>query len=285
MTTGPDARVVLPLRRSGTEPPLFCVHPGSGFGLPYLELLPYVGDDVPVVAFQARGLLAPAEPPASLDELATDYLAQVRAVQPAGPYRLLGWCIGGRAAFEIACRLREAGEAVELLALVSILPPVAEVPLTDEQILRDMLRPPGTAVIDAELDALCRLPLDYPALSAYLRRTGHPMRRLSEATMGAVMRNYQISDRLNRTPVTRTFDGDALVIAPRQDGQPQFTSQSWRPHLTGEIDFRRIDARHGEMLDPEPARTIGALIDDKLHGAAARPKHTEGAEDVTADHG
>ncbi|MGX6602007.1 thioesterase domain-containing protein [Micromonosporaceae bacterium Da 78-11] len=285
MTTGPDARVVLPLRRGGTEPPLICIHPGSGFGLPYLELLPYVGNDVPVVAFQARGLMGPAEPPADLDELVTDYLGQVRAVQPTGPYRLLGWCIGGRAAFEIACRLRDAGAEVELLALVSILPPVPEVPLTDEQILRDMLRPPGTGVIDAELDALCRLPLDYPALSAYLRRTGHPMRRLSEATMGAVLRTYQISDRLNRTPVTRTFDGDALVIAPRPGGPPEFTSESWRPHVTGGIDFRRIDARHGEMLDPGPARTIGALIDDRLHGAAVRLEHTEGADNGTADRG
>ncbi|MFP2903427.1 thioesterase domain-containing protein, partial [Corallococcus sp. 4LFB] len=39
-------------------------------------------------------------------------------MQPHGPYQLGGWSLGGLVAYEMAQRLREAGEAVHLLALI-----------------------------------------------------------------------------------------------------------------------------------------------------------------------
>jgi thioesterase domain-containing protein len=48
------------------------------------------------------------------------YLAAIREVRPQGPYRLLGYSMGSKIAFEIACRLEKAGEQVELLALLDI---------------------------------------------------------------------------------------------------------------------------------------------------------------------
>jgi thioesterase domain-containing protein len=68
---------------------------------------------------EARGLTV--EPPQRrIGEMAATYLAAVRAVQPSGPYRLLGYSMGGKIAHEMARRLREAGEEVELLAILDI---------------------------------------------------------------------------------------------------------------------------------------------------------------------
>jgi len=39
-------------------------------------------------------------------------------VQPKGPYALLGWCVGGALAFEVARQLNEMGEAISMLALI-----------------------------------------------------------------------------------------------------------------------------------------------------------------------
>ncbi|MCP4589510.1 MAG: hypothetical protein GY842_02075 [bacterium] len=34
------------------------------------------------------------------------YLAELRAVEPRGPYQLAGWSFGGLVAYEMACRLQ-----------------------------------------------------------------------------------------------------------------------------------------------------------------------------------
>ena len=54
----------------------------------------------------------------TLEAMAERYLAALRRIQPHGPYRLGGWSMGGVAAFEMARRLAQAGEEVELLALL-----------------------------------------------------------------------------------------------------------------------------------------------------------------------
>ena len=55
----------------------------------------------------------------SFEEIAADYLALIREVQPVGPYRLFGLCVHGVLAYEIAQQMRRAGDEVELLAFKS----------------------------------------------------------------------------------------------------------------------------------------------------------------------
>ncbi|MCL4674760.1 MAG: polyketide synthase, partial [Pararhodobacter sp.] len=76
------------------------------------------GTDRPFYGLQARGLLGGAVPHARLDEAARDYLAEVRQVQPKGPYLLGGFSGGGLTALEMARQLRADGEEVRLLALL-----------------------------------------------------------------------------------------------------------------------------------------------------------------------
>ena len=67
------------------------------------------------------GLQLPAtidEHQANLRAVAANYMRQVRAIQPSGPYHFAGHSSGGLVAFEIACQLREQGETVGLLALL-----------------------------------------------------------------------------------------------------------------------------------------------------------------------
>ncbi|MCZ9345344.1 thioesterase domain-containing protein, partial [Streptomyces sp. TRM76130] len=71
-----------------------------------------------VYGLQARGLTGDEELPRTLQEEAEDYAAQIRRVQPHGPYRLVGWSVGGVLAHTVAVLLQEAGEEVELLALL-----------------------------------------------------------------------------------------------------------------------------------------------------------------------
>ena len=54
----------------------------------------------------------------SVRNLANDYIRILQARQPHGPYRILGYSFSGIVAYEVAQRLRDAGERVSFLALI-----------------------------------------------------------------------------------------------------------------------------------------------------------------------
>ena len=70
-----------------------------------------------------RILSANAASSVSVETLALEYLALIRSAQPHGPYYLGGFSIGGALAFEVARRLKQAGEEIGLILLLdSMLP-------------------------------------------------------------------------------------------------------------------------------------------------------------------
>ncbi|MEA2469298.1 MAG: hypothetical protein QOE38_296, partial [Thermoleophilaceae bacterium] len=103
----------------GGLPPLVYFHAAAG-GMRALRALgTALGDGQPFVAIQAYpdrehtvGEMLP------VTVTADSCLELLKSVQPSGPYLLSGHSIGGSVAFEIACRLRDAGEEVALLVLL-----------------------------------------------------------------------------------------------------------------------------------------------------------------------
>jgi amino acid adenylation domain-containing protein len=108
---------LVPIQPHGSRPRLFCVHGGAGTVLLFHELAARLGNDQPLYGLQQKGLYGGDPPHATVEEMAAHYLQEMRAVQPAGPYLLGGYCFGGIVAFEMAQRLREQGEEVGLLVL------------------------------------------------------------------------------------------------------------------------------------------------------------------------
>jgi thioesterase domain-containing protein len=49
--------------------------------------------------------------------MAADYLGEIKAHQPTGPYRLCGYSFGGLVAFEMARRLEQSGDEVGFVGL------------------------------------------------------------------------------------------------------------------------------------------------------------------------
>jgi thioesterase domain-containing protein len=116
-----DGNSLIPLQPHGVDPPLFCI---CGVQI-YQELANRLAPDIPVygvfvpmemeyVAPAANG----AQPPPTVERLATEYLQTIRARQPHGPYRFLGFSFGGVLAFEMAQQLRAVGEDVTFLAIL-----------------------------------------------------------------------------------------------------------------------------------------------------------------------
>ncbi|HEU5396072.1 MAG TPA: alpha/beta fold hydrolase, partial [Verrucomicrobiae bacterium] len=111
------------IQAQGSRPPLFLVH-GAGGGMfwGYVNLSRHLGSDQPVYGLKSRGLDG-REELGSIEEMAAQYVADIRAFQPHGPYHLGGYCFGGNVAIEMARQLRAQGEQVALLALFNCSPP------------------------------------------------------------------------------------------------------------------------------------------------------------------
>ena len=102
----------------GPKTPFFLVAGMFGNVLNLRHLAQLLGTDRRFYGVQARGLLGGAEPHTRLEDAARDYLAEIRQVQPHGPYLIGGFSGGGLTALEMAHQLRAAGEDVALLTLL-----------------------------------------------------------------------------------------------------------------------------------------------------------------------
>ncbi|MGL6342451.1 MAG: non-ribosomal peptide synthetase, partial [Waterburya sp.] len=107
----------------GTKPPFFCVHPLGGHVLCFQPLAEALGTDQPFYGLQARGLDGRAISLTSIEEIAADYVQEIKLIQPQGPYFLGGHSFGGFVAYEMARQLEQQGEKVELLAVIDSLGP------------------------------------------------------------------------------------------------------------------------------------------------------------------
>lgn len=114
---GPLSRLV-PLQKGAAGTPVFC-WPGLG-GYPMnLRLLAREAElGRTFYGVQAHGVNAGEEPYPTIREMAAADVAEIRRVQPEGPYTLWGYSFGARVAFETAWQLEQAGERVESLLLI-----------------------------------------------------------------------------------------------------------------------------------------------------------------------
>jgi nonribosomal peptide synthetase DhbF len=253
--------VLVPLRARGSRPPLFCVHPVTGIAWCYAQMGRHLGGDQPVYGLQARGLAQPEPLPQTLTGLSEDYLAHIRAVQPHGPYHLLGWSFGGNAAHAIACRLQEAGEPVQLLALLDsypadVQPPAG--PLDDHQVLTELLRSFGEEPADEAA-------VDGASFVDVLRRSGSSLMSLGEHAVAALPAIFRNNSRLMREPVPGVFRGDVVFFSAAGSANARnFTHHSWQPYVDGRLVSSDIDAEHHALLRPAPLADIGRVLAARL---------------------
>jgi nonribosomal peptide synthetase DhbF len=193
--------------------------------------------------------------------MVADYLDQIRAIQPAGPYHLLGWSFGGLVAYSLASHLQLQGEQVALLALLDTYLADPEVPcdiLGEQERIQEFLKELGY-----DPATLGEGPLELSTLKEVLRRQGHIPSNFEERHLSAIARTSNNNVRLARSFIPKTFDGDLLFFVAVEDNSAS-RIDAWRPYVRGQIRVHQIASAHVRMTEPGPLAEIGRLLAAEL---------------------
>ena len=261
-----DFDVMLPLKVSGNEAPLFCIHPVSGLSWAYAGLAGSLPQSRPLYGVQARGLLASEPLPETIEEMAADYATCIREVQPRGPYFLLGWSFGGLAAHAIATHLQDQGEHVAMLAILDVCPPREVAALIDRTGRRRPedkgYRTPDEITAE-EKEAMIEKLVQYVAA-----RVGDSLSGISEDTVSAIRKVILNNGRLGESFLPGDFLGNLLLFVAKLNRPPDLSvtdvPQTWKPYARGKIESYEIDCSHEGMTEPRAISLIGQVIAAKL---------------------
>jgi thioesterase domain-containing protein/aryl carrier-like protein len=222
--------VILPIRPQGDRPPFFCIHPGGGLSWCYMPLARFVPDDLPLYGLQSPGLDGDSPLFGSVTEMAASYIGRIRALQPTGPYHLLGFSFGGIAAHEIAVQFQAAGDVVAALVVMDTYPSIGETPAG---------RPEDT---DAELDDL----------AAKLRaENGALLGGMSDEELRRGVRVGKNNVEIKRQHRLGVFERDMLLFVAEDARARRSGGHLWEPHVRGTITEVDLPCTHTNMVQPD----------------------------------
>jgi thioesterase domain-containing protein/acyl carrier protein len=269
--TPTPARNLVRLDASGaSERPFFLVHGGGGSVLGYAELMRHLDGRHPVYGLHASGLEGGDLPSASVEVLARDYLAQVRAVQPRGPYLLGGWSFGGLVAYEMALQLQAVGEQVELLALMD-----THAPGTQPRPTPDAL---GLLAVFGRVLGLSwrELPLDLEHLRSLgdRERLAYVLEQARHAPTGAPAWDVDGAERLftvfqrlaaaQRDYVPASRHAGPVVLFRAAVHSAETADLGWRAWLTGTLTVYEAPGDHYTLLSAPHATLLAERLSHHL---------------------
>nr|WP_302931500.1 thioesterase domain-containing protein [Actinomadura sp. J1-007] len=251
---------------------MFCFHPAGGIAWCFSGLMKHV-HDVPIYGVQARNLARRVAPADTLEEMAAEYIAEMRKARPHGPYALLGWSFGGVIAHHVAVALQEQGEKVELVVMLDSYPSgVWDRLPSEEDALRALLY-----MVGHDMGADGGEPVTRERVMEILRAEGSALANLKDFTPAAMIDNFAVSARLEKDAAFGRYDGDLLFFTAALDpaalgpGATPPTYRLWEPYVGGAVDNHDLDCAHKDMTQPGPIAEIGAIVGARLRGAAAPP--------------
>ncbi|MDH4301365.1 MAG: amino acid adenylation domain-containing protein [Nitrospira sp.] len=242
---------------------LVTIHP-DGSSIPVF-LIPGIGGDVlwfaqlarllsrahPVYGFQARGFDGKAEPFDSVTEMATQYIAEIRTCLPQGPYAIVGTCIGGLVAYEMAQRLVAQNESVTLVIMNSWHPSSYRSYTTEHP--RPLPLPLGFLWLTwRTFGELRRKPMD--EWLSVVKRKYQTVRSISHGPTGNELRQHlrkRIEQAMFRAAAhyaIRTYPGRILNVVASNRVMEQDTRRVWSDLAGGGYETLEVAAWRTEEL-------------------------------------
>jgi len=245
---------LVPIQPCGSRPPLFGIH-----DLHYKDLAGCLGIEQPIYGLR-YGLAAHTRDgvailPSRIEDLAAHYVQEMRALQPEGPYYLMGLSFGGVVAFEMAQQLHAQRQEVALLALFDSYLSRKEYRLPLNNILSNLLMLGPAAVVD-------RVKYRAIQLRAKFRKGGYEPH---------IHHPWGVQRDLAAAYIPKTYPGRILLFKAAQPGPTVFHSfdppeVGWQKYAAGGFDVHEVSAGHIGLLEDPHVRAVAATLRRTLPG-------------------
>ncbi|MGP3978868.1 alpha/beta fold hydrolase [Streptomyces sp. 8N114] len=267
---------LVPLQVTGDGTPLFCVHPGLGEVLVFVNLAKYFTGERPFYALRARGFGEGETHFGSFAEMVTTYVTAIRRAQPSGPYAVAGYSYGGAVAFEIAKRLEADGDKVDFVGVFNLPPRIAdrmnEITFTDGAINLALFLELINAADIEELTATLR---DLPEADQLSYLVDHaPKRRLTELDLTTERFANWVQLAQNMVHLGRTYEPSGSVGQVRvfYCTPLRGTKQEWLDNQLRDWDgftrdrnaYIEVDGEHYTLMSPQHVQTFQATLRQEL---------------------
>jgi amino acid adenylation domain-containing protein len=262
------------IRPQGNQWPLYLIHPAEGNVLCYANLVGHLDSDLPIYGLQARGLTGEQEPHATLEEMATEYLALIRAMQPHGPYRLGGWSTGGLVAYEMAQQLSRQGEPVELVAMFD-----THVPKPDRQ------RPdidPGKRMQEFAKERGFELPAEFATIAAseqlnvfleHARAANALPPGLGEEQIQRLQRRssrvFQANMDAVQKYVPQPCTAPLLFVQASEKPDADTSDEDWK-QLVPTVTVHQVPGSHESMIKEPNVKAVAVVLMARMHANSKR---------------
>ncbi|GHC68486.1 non-ribosomal peptide synthetase [Streptomyces flavofungini] len=285
---------LVPLQVTGDGTPLFCVHPGLGEVLVFVNLAKYFTGERPFYALRARGFGQGESHFASFDEMVSTYVEAMRKVQPSGPYAVAGYSYGAAVAFEMAKRLEADGDEVRFVGVFNLPPSISgrmnEITFTDGAInLALFLELIGAADIEGLTTRLRGLP-EADQLAHLIEHAPH--RRLTELDLtverfSAWVHLAQSMVHLGRTyePAGSVARTHVFYCTPLRGTKEEWLNNQlrhWDDFTRTTNRYIEVDGEHYTLMSPQHVQTFQATLRRELGQALGGP--TDATADTTRSH-
>ncbi|MFB6991178.1 alpha/beta fold hydrolase [Streptomyces sp. NPDC056230] len=273
---------LVPLQVTGEGIPLFCVHPGLGEVLVFVNLAKYFTGERPFYALRARGFGQGESHFASFDEMVGAYVAAIRRTRPSGPYAVAGYSYGGAVAFEIAKRLEADGERVDFVGIFNLPPRISgrmnEITFTDGAInlalFLELINPADIPELSTALRLL-------PEADQLARLVEHaPPRRLVEldlnvARFGAWVHLAQSMVHLGRDyePSGTVEQARVFYCTPLKGTKQEWLDgqlRDWDEFTRETNSYIEVGGEHYTLMSPQHVQRFQATLRRELTRALDR---------------
>ena len=285
---------LVPIQKGRDLVPIFLVQGEGALYMVFRDLISHLGADVPFYILEPRGSDGYLRPYDRLEELIRDYERAIRQVQNSGPYHLIGWCLGGFIAHELAAKLESDGEQ-------SVLFVVDTFPQSDEKdyigvsrIWRKVVSSYHRKLAGMRFLEIVRYLMDYAKhrvrrdLRKYWIRIVLKMLRPLWRAVPIRYRDQQLHDAqtnflrgrvpsLRAGPVFAFWANEELTFDPskykgkRRNFDEALARALWRKYASGSIEFIELPGNHVSMLQGENSSRMALAIRRRIHGMKSKP--------------
>ncbi|MCK4257939.1 MAG: hypothetical protein KAX49_03120 [Halanaerobiales bacterium] len=214
---------------------VFVVHGMDGSAYLYKDLAKLLQEDCNFYGLQAKGMFDPSKMAQSVDEMVTDYIRDIKAIQPQGPYIIGGYCWGARLLYELVRRLEEQGDVIKKII---VLDEYAFIPRNRVRMLRlkgQTSKPFKSIKRILQKDAVSMDVWSDEYSTKKEIDNVQTNRTIQENIVYLCKKEYQYRGIVN---------ADVYVIKADEHTDPRFSPELWREMTFGSVTYYHVPGQH-----------------------------------------